>query len=285
MISTPMVRDILEQCDWDENRITKEILIPCLERYSATHHYCLREVRFTGGAHEFGNDIEFYELSGPDQFRLYTGIQVKKGKIDQAQATTLVNQGTQAFAKEIRDPSINQSARITRWIAATTGEITPPAAEALSRLLRGENRLVHLWDGLKIAQLISDNFLSEFLDLMQLADEFKCSSNVVDNMYDPDDRVVVAQSLAPNKTHQLDLSMALPPGLADGAFLVIEPDTDKLRSLMCKVKSGKADLVIDAVRSRFTPVYVSVSEGAEISLQFEDERTVTVLCRGYRFSR
>ncbi|MBB3856313.1 hypothetical protein FHY29_001687 [Xanthomonas arboricola] len=285
MISAPMVRTILEQCKWDENKITKEILIPCLERYSASHNHCLREIRFTGGAHEFGNDIEFYELSGPDQFRLYTGIQVKKGKIDQSQATMLANQGSQAFAKSILDPAINQSNRITRWVAATTGEVTAPAADALSRLLRGDNRLVHVWDGLKIAQLIFDNYLPEFLKLMEVWDELKYSTNVTNMMYDPDERLVIAQSLVPGTIHKLDLSGVAPPGIANGAFLILEPDTDKLRNLMCTIQSDMADMVVDAVASRFSPVFIPFSENSEISIKFEDDRTVTIICRGYRFSR
>ncbi|SOU07323.1 hypothetical protein [Xanthomonas arboricola] len=285
MISAPMVRTILEQCKWDENKITKEILIPCLERYSASHNHCLREIRFTGGAHEFGNDIEFYELSGPDQFRLYTGIQVKKGKIDQSQATMLANQGSQAFAKSILDPAINQSNRITRWVAATTGEVTAPAADALSRLLRGDNRLVHVWDGLKIAQLIFDNYLPEFLKLMEVWDELKYSTNVTNMMYDPDERLVIAQSLVPGTIHKLDLSGVAPPGIANGAFLILEPDTDKLRNLMCTIQSDMADMVVDAVASRFSPVFIPFSENSEISIKFEDDRAVTIICRGYRFSR
>lgn len=285
MISVPMVKAILEASDWDENRITKHIIIPCLERYSATHNHCLREIRFTGGAHEFGNDIEFYELSGPDQFKLYTGIQVKKGKIDQTQASSLATQGNQAFAKEILDPSINQGFRITRWLAVTTGDITPPARTALAQLLRGDNRLVHAWDGLKLAQLIFDNFLPEFLDLMEVSDEVRASSSVSDVMWDPDDRMVIGQKLAPGIRHTLDLSAAAPPMVTVGVYLVFEPDTDKLKELTCSVQSDTADMMIEAVESRFQPVLVPVSESGTVSVRFDGERTVTVLCRGYRFAR
>lgn len=285
MISVPMVKDILETSGWDENRMTKDIIIPCLERYSASHNHCLREIRFTGGAHEFGNDIEFYELSGPDQFRLYTGIQVKKGKIDQSQATMLAMQGNQAFSKDILDPSINQGFRITRWVAATTGDITPPARVALAQLLRGENRLVHAWDGLKLAQLIFDNFLPEFLDLMGVSDELRTSSNVSDVMYDPDERLVVGQSLKPGVRHTLDLSAGAPPVVTTGVYLAFEPDTDKLKELTCSVQSDMADMMIEAVSSRFQPVLMPVTENRQISVRFEGDRTVTVLCRGYRFAR
>lgn len=285
MISVPMVRTILQKCQWDENKITKDILIPCLERYSAKNNHCLREIRFTGGAHEFGNDIEFYELSGPDQFRLYTGIQVKKGKIDQSKATLLASQGNQAFSKSILDPAINQANRITRWIAATTGEITPPAAEALSKLLSGENRLVHVWDGLKIAQIIFDNYLPDFLKMMEVWDELQHSTNVVDMMYDPDERLVIAQSLASETSHKLDLSEVAPTGIANGVYLMLEPDTDKLRTLICTIQSDMADMVIDAVASRFSPIFVPFSGNSQPSIRFEGDRTITVICKGYRFSR
>jgi hypothetical protein len=285
MISVPMINDILEASDWDENRITREILIPCLERYSATNNHCLREIRFTGGQYELGNDIEFYELIGPDQLRLYTGIQVKKGQIGQTQATALTLQGTQAFAKEILDPAVNQNYRITRWIAATTGQITAPARQTLALLSKGENRLVHAWDGLKVAQLIFDNWLPEFLEVMKVPEQHRQSSSVTTMLYDPDDRIVVGQSLVPGLLRTLDISAALPRGVANGVILVLEPDTDKMRELMCTVQSDVADLVVDAARSRFTPLFVPMSENGTVSVRVDGDRSVTVLCRGYRYAR
>ena len=60
---------------------------------------------------------------GPDSFRHYTGIQVKKTNISVSAARDLINQGNRAFEKDVIDPADGRSYRIHRWIVATTGTI------------------------------------------------------------------------------------------------------------------------------------------------------------------
>ncbi|WP_152180822.1 hypothetical protein [Xanthomonas sp. LMG 12459] len=136
-----------------------------------------------------------------------------------------------------------------------------------------------------MAQLIFDNYLPEFLKMMNVWDELKHSTNVTNVMYDPDERFVIAQSLVAGQIHKLDFSGVAPPGIANGVFLTLEPDTDKLRELICTIQSDMADMVVDAVASRFSPVFIPFSENGETSIKFKDTRTVTIICKGYRFSR
>jgi hypothetical protein len=67
---------------------------------------------FTGGRDEQRTDIEYYEMIGPDSFRHYTGIQVKKTNISVSAARELINQGNRAFEKEIIDPADGRNYRI-----------------------------------------------------------------------------------------------------------------------------------------------------------------------------
>jgi hypothetical protein len=67
--------------------------------------YKFRGLQFTGGRDEQGTDIEYYEMIGPDSFRHYTGIQVKKTNISVSVARELISQGNRALEKEIIDPA------------------------------------------------------------------------------------------------------------------------------------------------------------------------------------
>ena len=79
MMSPEMIRQILLESEWQENKITQHVLVPCFNAFSMRNSLKLRDIRFVGGASELGNDIEFYELFGPDLLRFYTGVQVKRG--------------------------------------------------------------------------------------------------------------------------------------------------------------------------------------------------------------
>src|SRR5215217_8251285 len=73
-----------------ENEITQQIIVPCLLKISQRNAHKFRGLQFTGGSAEQGTDIEYYEMIGPDSFRHYTGIQVKKTNIGVAAARELL---------------------------------------------------------------------------------------------------------------------------------------------------------------------------------------------------
>ena len=110
-----------------ENEITQHIIVPSLQKISMRNGYKFRGLHYTGGSEEQGSDIEYYEMIGPDRFRHYTGIQVKKANLGVGAATGLITQGNRAFAKRVIDPADGRAHRIHRWIVATTGTISPPA--------------------------------------------------------------------------------------------------------------------------------------------------------------
>ena len=143
MMSPEMIQRVLISSGWEENRISQEIIVPCLNQYSLRYGFKLVDIKFTGGTSELGNDIEYYENFGPDMLRFYTGIQVKKGNLGQSETTALVIQGAQAFDKTITDTSNGQSYRINRWIVVTTGEISPQAKEYIIQQLKRYAKPIH----------------------------------------------------------------------------------------------------------------------------------------------
>lgn len=78
MLNVNMIQKLLNECTLKENDISKDILVPCLQKISFSKGYSFREAIFVGGTSEQGVDIEYYEIIGPFRDRLYTGIQVKK---------------------------------------------------------------------------------------------------------------------------------------------------------------------------------------------------------------
>ena len=94
------------------------------------------------GSYEKGTDIEYYDIMAPDKLRFYTGIQAKKGNLSQSDATQLITQGTQAFEKNITDPSEGRAYRLNRWIVTTTGNISPPAKVEIHKHLDRYGKLI-----------------------------------------------------------------------------------------------------------------------------------------------
>jgi hypothetical protein len=69
----------------------------------------LKGVKFTGGSTEYGIDVEYYELTQPENNRSYVGIQFKKGNLtyssrgSKGTVKEVKNQAEEAFDKEIHD--------------------------------------------------------------------------------------------------------------------------------------------------------------------------------------
>jgi hypothetical protein len=170
-----------------ENEITKQIIVPCLQKISMRNSYKFRGMHFTGGRDEQGTDIEYYEMIGPDSFRHYTGIQVKKTNISVAAARELINQGNRAFEKEIIDLADGRSYRLHRWIVATTGTISPDAKRQIQTELARYGRPITFWDGVKVGEYILDNFYYEFVSILQVPLPIAGQSTSVTKLYDADD--------------------------------------------------------------------------------------------------
>lgn len=66
MISPEMIHEVLKATKKTENQITQELIIPFLNVFSVRNNLKLRNITFSGGPAELGNDIEYYELFGPD---------------------------------------------------------------------------------------------------------------------------------------------------------------------------------------------------------------------------
>ena len=83
--------------------MAKDIFVPVLKSMG-----CLG-VKFTGGPDEAGIDVEYYELTQPDNQKSYVGIQFKKGDLKYSSAGSknsvkqAKNQAEEAFEKEIHD--------------------------------------------------------------------------------------------------------------------------------------------------------------------------------------
>ena len=172
MMSPHQIQQILSTFPYSpplsENEITQQIIVPCLQKISMRNSYKFRGLHFTGGRDEQGTDIEYYEMIGPDSFRHYTGIQVKKTNISVSAARELINQGNRAFEKEIIDPADGRSYRLHRWIVATTGTISPDAKRQIQTEFARYGKPIAFWDGFKVAEYILDNFYNEFVSILQV---------------------------------------------------------------------------------------------------------------------
>lgn len=151
-----------------ENEVTQQIILPCLQKISMRNAYKFRGLHFTGGRDEQGTDIEYYEIIGPDRFRHYTGVQVKKSNIGVSAATELINQGNRAFEKEIIDPAAGRTYRIHRWIVATTGTISSDAKRQIQTHLARYGRPISFWDGVRLGEYILEDLYSEFVSILHV---------------------------------------------------------------------------------------------------------------------
>ena len=58
-----------------EHKMAKDIFVPLLEKMGC------HGVKFTGGSDEAGVDVEYYELTQPEEQKSYVGIQLKKRRL------------------------------------------------------------------------------------------------------------------------------------------------------------------------------------------------------------
>jgi len=282
MMSPAMIQAILVGSPWPENQISQAILLPCLDQFSVRSGLRLRNLKFTGGASELGNDIEYYELFGPDQLRFYTGIQVKKGTIGLGESTSLVTQGIQAFDKDIVDASNGQVYRINRWIVIATGDITAPARAHVVQQLNRYAKPIHFWDGLKISELISEYYYREFVQAMGVNQYLAASENVRMSLWDPDKPLVVAEKFSSTSFVSMSVAQAAPP-TASGIYLTVRPNDANMPSVTCIVRSSIHEITIDSLQSQLQAYVLRINGGADKveAMILEVGRSVDILARGY----
>ena len=282
MMSPEMIQRILISCSWSENKISQEIIVPCLEQFSMKNGFQLRDLRFTGGTSELGNDIEYYENFGPDMLRFYTGLQVKKGKIGQSEATSLVTQGTQAFEKDITDTSNGQTYRMNRWIVIATGDITSNAKAEIMKQLERYAKPVHFWDGKKLSTLILENYYREFIEKVGVDELTASSQNVRSTLWDPDNPQIIEENFFSEGFRKLNAYSSAPP-TAFGIFITVKAvDNNFPSSTKIVVRSGRDEVLIDSVQSQFQPYLLKIEGTDQIEAKsLEKDRRVNILCRGY----
>jgi len=195
-MSPHQIQEILDSSALSENDISKQVIVPCLQKISMMNSYSDELVQVArcpvyGGSYEKGTDIEYYEIMGPDKLRFYTGIQAKKGNLSQSDATQLITQGTQAFEKNITDPSEGRAYRLNRWIVTTTGNISPPAKEEIHKHLDRYGKLISFWDGVKVGEFILGNFYQEFVNHLNVDPRIAGSSSGQAMWWDPDEPQVL----------------------------------------------------------------------------------------------
>ncbi|OOZ88185.1 hypothetical protein CN683_28775 [Bacillus toyonensis] len=152
-----------------EHKMASEIFVPVLQKMG------LRGVKFTGGTTEYGIDIEYYELTQPENNRSYVGIQFKKGNLtyssrgSKGTVKEVKNQAEEAFDKEIHDLEGRSLGYIGRFIVAVTGEINEQARGFIGRArLKGNDRRIDYWDGDRLAEYIIDHWMEEFIEYFDI---------------------------------------------------------------------------------------------------------------------
>ena len=287
MMSPHQIRDILHSSTLTEDDISKQIIVPCLQKISMKNSYNLRDIRFTGGRDERGTDIQYYEIMGPDKLRFYTGIQAKKRNLTISATTELINQGTQAFDKDIIDTNEGRSYRLNRWIVATTGDIKQPAREEIHKQLDRYAKPITFWDGVKVGEFILDNFYPEFVSILNIDQQVVGMSSGIINWWDPDEPLIVSTNFKGTEWSRIDISDAVPPVSAGGIFLTIKPTGGSLPPIKCAVRSSEDELLIESFQSQINPYLLRLKDG-ETSIEailVEGDRPVELLAKGYLFFR
>lgn len=282
MMSPYHIQQILNGSTASENQISQHVLVPCLLKISMNNNHSFRGIQFTGGSNEQGTDIEYYEVIGPDKFRHYTGIQVKKMGLSVSATRELINQGTRAFEKEIIDPADGRAYRLHRWIVATTGNITDPAKAQIHAELDRYGKPITFWDGIRVAELILENFYSEFISIMNVPPQLAGISSGHTTMYDPDEQLEVVSDFAPAEWSNVDTSTMVPP-TASGVYIAIKPTGGNLPPVKLAIRSSVDELLVDSFASQVSPHLIKLEPG-ETTLQaifVEGERPVSILARGY----
>lgn len=281
MMSPEMLSQILVQCSWPENRISQEVLVPCLNSFSVRNSLKLRDIRFVGGTSELGNDIEYYELFGPDLLRFYTGVQVKKGNISQAEAGNLSRQGAEAFDKSIADPNSGATHRINRWVVAATGKIKDSARRLICEQLNRYAKPIHFWDGLRLGTLIMEYWYREFVEAMGVDPRLAASSNVRTTYWDPDFPQELHPSFQETSFTSIDISKAKPP-TSGGILLTVRPLDKNIPSAQVIVRSDVDEINIDSLQSQLQPYLLRSEDNRPIeALVLDGTRPVQLLARGF----
>lgn len=291
MMSPHQIQEILHSSPYSpplsENEITQQIIIPCLQKISMHNSYKFRGIHFTGGSEEQGTDIEYYEMIGPDSFRHYTGIQVKKRNLSVSAAAELINQGNRAFEKDIIDPADGRTYRIHRWIVATTGTISPPAKREIQTSLDRHGKPITFWDGVKLGEFILENYYSEFVNILQVPARIAGQSASVTNLWDADNPPVLASEFTATDWSSIDISPGAPPGLSSGILISAKPVGESLPSVKLAVRSSVDEVLVDSFVSRVNPFPLRLGEGETHieAMVVEGDRPINILANGYQFFR
>lgn len=146
-----------------EHTFAKDVFVPVFKKMG------LLGVKFTGGPDEMGIDIEYYELTKPENHRSYVGVQFKKGDLlyssggAKNSVKEVKNQAEEAFEKEIHDIDSHATVFISRFIVATTGDINEKARTYIGRARqKGLDRRIDYWTGDRLAEYIQSNWMMEF---------------------------------------------------------------------------------------------------------------------------
>lgn len=152
-----------------EHTMASDIFVPALTKMG------LSGVKFTGGSTEYGIDIEYYELTQPENNKSYVGIQFKKGNLtyssrgSKGTVKEVKNQAEEAFDKEIHDLEGRSLGYIGRFIVAVTGDINEQARTYIGRArLKGNDRRIDYWDGDRLAEYIIDHWMTEFIEYFDI---------------------------------------------------------------------------------------------------------------------
>ncbi len=185
-LSEKQIIELLETLN--EHKMAKEIFVPLLKKMS------LSDVRFVGGTGEEGIDIEYSELTQPENIKSWVGIQFKKGNLniktsgDSKSVVTILNQSELAFSKEITDITNRTTTNyISRYIVACTGKINAFARKKIETIRKkGESRRVDFWERDFLSESITTHWLNEFKEYFK--DEL---ANNSEEEYDDDDSINV----------------------------------------------------------------------------------------------
>ncbi|MBE0428076.1 MAG: restriction endonuclease [Nitrospirae bacterium] len=160
MLQKEKIVELLESLH--EHTMAKDIIVPLLRKMG------LKGVKYTGGDEEQGIDIEYYELTQPENLKSYVGIQCKKGSLvysatgAKGSVKDVKNQAEEAFDKEIYDISDRSLHYISRFIVVVTGDINEHARRVIDKARRsGKDRRIDYWDGDRLAEYIQDNYMEE----------------------------------------------------------------------------------------------------------------------------
>lgn len=147
-----------------EHKMAKEIFVHVLKKMG------LKGVKYTGGPDETGIDIEYYELTQPEEHKSYVGIQFKKNDLvyssggSKNSVKEVKNQAEEAFDKEIYDTDSRSHLFISRFIVATTGDINEKARYYIGKArLKGKDRRIDYWTGDRLAEYIQTHWEDEFI--------------------------------------------------------------------------------------------------------------------------